>query len=66
MTAAQIDTHPSGRQRSIGPLGTTARVLLGGLLLASVTWGHLTRGFHLSAWLCRLRGPGGVQLAAGS
>ena len=43
MTAAQIDTHPSGRQRSIGPLGTTARVLLGGLLLASVTWGHLTR-----------------------
>jgi hypothetical protein len=33
------DRHPlQRRQRSIGPLGTTARVLVGGLLLASVTW----------------------------
>ena len=56
MTATQIDTHASGRQRSIGPLGTTARVLVGGLLVASVTWGHLTRGFHLSAWLLGLVG----------
>jgi hypothetical protein len=56
MTATQIDTHPSGRQRSIGPVGTTARVLVGGLLLASVTWGHLTRGFHPSAWLLGLVG----------
>ena len=32
MTATQIDTHSSGPQRSIGPLGTTARVLVGGLL----------------------------------
>ena len=49
MTATQIDTHSSGPQRSIGPLGTTARV-------ASVTWGHLTRGFHSSAWLLGLVG----------
>ena len=56
MTATQIDTHPSGRQRSIGPVGTTARVLVGGLLLASVTWGHLARGFHLSAWVLGLLG----------
>jgi hypothetical protein len=56
MTATQIDTHPSGRQRSIGPVGTTARVLVGSLLLASVTWGHLTRGFHPSAWLLGLVG----------
>ena len=56
MTATHIDTHASGHQRSIGPLGTTARVLVGGLLLASVTWGHLTRGFHLSAWLLGLVG----------
>ncbi|MFL6272830.1 MAG: hypothetical protein ACJ75A_22350 [Actinomycetes bacterium] len=56
MTATQLDTHPGGRQRAIGPLGTTARVLIGGLLLASVTWGHLTRGFHPSAWLLGLLG----------
>ena len=56
MTATQIDTHPGGRQRGIGPLGTIARVLVGGLLLASVTWGHLTRGFDPSAWLLGLVG----------
>jgi hypothetical protein len=56
MTATQIDTHARRHQRSIGPLGTIARVLVGGLLLASVTWGHLTRGFHLSAWLLGLVG----------
>lgn len=56
MTATQLDTHASGHQRSIGPLGTIARVLVGGLLLASVTFGHLTRGFHLSAWLLGLVG----------
>ena len=38
MTAIQLDTHPGGRRRAIGPLGTTARVLVGGLLLGSVTW----------------------------
>jgi hypothetical protein len=80
VTATQVDTHSSGRQRGIGPLGTTARVLVGGLLLASVTWGHLTRGFHPWAWLLGLvgfpallmagqwlrglRGAGCAQLAA--
>jgi hypothetical protein len=56
MTAIQLDTHPGGRRRAIGPLGTTARVLIGGLLLGSVTWGHLTRVFHPSAWLLGLVG----------
>ena len=54
MTTTQLDTHPGGRRRAIGPLGTTARVLVGGLLLGSVTWGHLTRGLHPSAWLLAL------------
>jgi hypothetical protein len=45
-----------GRGRGIGPLGTTARVVVGGLLVASVTWGHLTRGFHLFSWLLGLVG----------
>jgi hypothetical protein len=56
MTATHIDTHPGGHQRGIGPLGTVARVLVGGLLVASVTWGHLDRGFHPSAWLLGLVG----------
>ena len=56
MTATQLDTHPGSQPRAIGPLGTTTRVLIGGLLLASVTWGHLTRGFHPSAWLLGLVG----------
>ena len=53
----------TNRRRRIGPLGTTARVVVGGLLLASVTWGHLTRGFHLSSWLLGLVGFPALVLA---
>ena len=56
MTATHTSNLIRGRGRAIGPLGTTARVLVGGLLLASVTWGHLDRGFHPSAWLLGLVG----------
>src|SRR5215217_3616101 len=63
MTVTPLDTHSSGRHRAIGPLGTTARVVVGGLLLASVTWGHLDRGFHLSAWLLGLVGFPALALA---
>ena len=56
MTATHVNHQGTGRRRAIGPLGTTARVLVGGLRVGSVTWGHLTRGFHLSAWLLGLVG----------
>jgi hypothetical protein len=56
MTVTHSNRQRIGRPRGIGPLGTTARVIVGGLLLGSVTWGHLTRGFHLSAWLLGLVG----------
>jgi hypothetical protein len=56
MRAIRTSNRISGRGRGIGPLGTTARVVVGGLLVASVTWGHLTRGFHPSAWLLGLVG----------
>ena len=56
MTATHVNHQGTGRRRAIGPLGTTARVLVGGLLVGSVTWGHLTRGFHLSIWLLGLVG----------
>jgi hypothetical protein len=44
------------RRRGIGPVGTTLRVTVGGLMLGSVLWGHLTRGFHPSAWALGLLG----------
>jgi hypothetical protein len=56
MTATHVNHQGTGRRRAIGPLGTTARVLVGGLLMGSVTWGHLTRGFHPAAWLLGLVG----------
>jgi len=63
MTATPTSKRISGQRRGIGPLGITARVVVGGLLLASVTWGHLTRGFHPSAWLLGLVGFPALLLA---
>jgi hypothetical protein len=63
MTPTRTSEPITNRRRRIGPLGTTARVVVGGLLLASVTWGHLTRGFHLSAWLLGLVGFPALALA---
>jgi hypothetical protein len=54
--AIQVDHQTTGRRRGIGTLGTAARVLVGGSLLGSVTWGHLTRGFHPSSWALGLVG----------
>jgi hypothetical protein len=55
MTAANTNL-PAVRQRKIGALGTTARIVVGALLLGSVIQGHLARGFHLSAWVLGLAG----------
>ena len=63
MTPTRTSKLITNRRRRIGPLGTTARVVVGGLLLASVTWGHLTRGFHLSSWLLGLVGFPALVLA---
>jgi hypothetical protein len=63
MTVTHGNSQRTGRHRGIGPLGTTARVLVAGLLVGSVTWGHLTRGFHPSAWLLGLVGFPAVLLA---
>jgi hypothetical protein len=57
--SAMAPTNPNllaVRQRKIGPLGTTARILVGALLLGSVVQGHLVRGFHISAWVLGLVG----------
>ena len=61
---ARLDRHAPGRRRAVGPLGTTARVVVGGVLLGSVTWGHLARGFRPAAWLLGLVGFPALVLAA--
>jgi hypothetical protein len=47
---------PAICRRQIGPIGTTARILVGTLLVGSVAQGHLARGFHPSAWALGLLG----------
>jgi hypothetical protein len=59
----EIRNQATDRPRGIGPLGTTARLVVGALLLGSVLWGHLARGFHLSSWVLGLVGFPAVLLA---
>jgi Na+/proline symporter len=56
MAMTNTNPQPALRQRGIGPIGTTARMIVGALLLGSVVQGHLARGFHLSAWVLGLVG----------
>src|SRR5512132_1160191 len=56
MALADSRPEPAVRQRSIGPLGTMARLVVGLSLLGSVTWGHLARGFHPWSWALGLLG----------
>jgi len=63
MAATELRNQTMDRRRGIGPLGTAARLLVAALLLGSVTWGHLDRGFHLSSWVLGLVGFPAVLLA---
>jgi hypothetical protein len=50
-------SHPAnGSQRRIGPIGTTARVIVGILLPGSVIQGHLAGPFRPAAWTLGLLG----------
>ena len=62
MAVTEIDNQTTGRRRGIGPIGTAARLVVGALLLGSVVWGHLARGFHLSSWALGLLGFPAVLL----
>ena len=45
---------PARHRRHIGPVGTTARIILGGAMVGSVVWGHARSGPDLWAWLIGL------------
>jgi hypothetical protein len=53
MTTSHID---SGPRRSIGPVGTVARIAVGLLLVGSVIEGHIAGTFHPWPWLLGLVG----------
>jgi hypothetical protein len=63
MAARIVDeqtNNPRG-QRSIGPIGTAARVAVGLVFVGSVVEGHLSAGFHPWPWVLGLVGfPGFV------
>jgi hypothetical protein len=48
--------RPTSRRRRIGPIGTTARIVVGILLLGSVIQGHLAGPFRPAAWALGLLG----------
>jgi len=50
--------------RAIGAWGTTARIVLGLVLVGSVLYGHWARGWHPAAWLLGLVGLPAMVLAA--
>ena len=56
MAVTDTNSQPAVRQRQIGLFGTSARIVVGALLVGSVVQGHLARGFHLSAWVLGLVG----------
>ena len=56
MAMADTNPQPAIQHRRIGPVGTTARIAVGALLVGSVAHGHLARGFHPAAWALGLVG----------
>lgn len=67
MTTPRKAVRSAGRphsRRAIGRWGTTARLVVGVLLLGDVALGHWTRGFHPAAWALGLLGFPTVLLTA--
>jgi hypothetical protein len=48
--------QPTGRQRRIGAIGTTARAIVGTVLVGSVIGGHVSEPFRPAAWALGLLG----------
>ncbi len=54
--------RPTLAPRAIGPIGTTARTIVGTLLVGSVVQGHLAGPFRPAAWALGLLGFPGLLL----
>jgi hypothetical protein len=63
MTTADRTRPPTGRQGRIGPIGTTARVIVGLFLLASLFLGQLAAPVRPSSWALGLLGFPALLLA---
>jgi hypothetical protein len=60
---AEHDTAAQAPPRAIGRWGTSARAVVGVLLLTDVAFGHWARGFHPAAWVLGLVAFPAVLLA---
>jgi hypothetical protein len=56
MPTIGINDPPTSRLRWVGPIGTTARIVVGMLLLGSVIQGHLAGPLRPAAWALGLLG----------
>ncbi|MDP8928338.1 MAG: hypothetical protein M3O70_07110 [Actinomycetota bacterium] len=63
MTAIDLQRQETARQRRIGPVGTTARLVLGLYLAGSVIHGQWTGVFEPAAWALGLVGFPAILLA---
>jgi hypothetical protein len=63
---SQHDQPAAVSRRAIGRWGTTARLMVGLLLVGDVAYGHWARGFHLAAWTLGLIGFPAAMLVAQS
>lgn len=63
MTAVDLHQQPTGGRRRIGPLGTTARVVVGLYVVGSVVQGQWTGEFQPAAWALGLIGFPALLLA---
>lgn len=62
MVAVETSAVRASAGRRIGVVGTVVRLVVGGLLVGSVLYGHWSGGFHVAPWLLGLVGFPAVLL----
>ncbi len=54
MAVTDTTDQSASARRGVGGVGAAARSIVGALLLGSVAWGHVQRGFHPTPWVLGL------------